>query len=271
MPAYSGVLLASCAEINGGREAGQTDCQRELSLLERPNTVPSMAIDLPGIELLSLCEAHEGPVDLLLTDVVMPQMGGRHLSDYILELRPATRVLFMSGHTDDTIAHHGVLESGIRLLPKPFTPDVLARRVRQVLDKDKSKTGAHARIGPAARILVVEDEDTVRVALTRALQDAGYQVVGVSELATAKARLSDNPRFDVMLLDLSLSDGSGGELYEWLETVHPKLAKRTLLVTGGATTPEDQLFLTNHRGGKIEKPFDVPVLINAVARIVALL
>jgi CheY-like chemotaxis protein len=91
-----------------------------------------------GGEALRLCGQHGGAIDLLLTDVVMPTMGGRELADRIASLLPETKVLFMSGYTDDAIAHHGVLEPGTALLQKPFTPEALCRRVRDVLDHERA-------------------------------------------------------------------------------------------------------------------------------------
>lgn len=88
-----------------------------------------------GEEALRISGQHEGAVQLLLTDVVMPQMSGRHLAEQLASLRPQTKVLFMSGYTDDAIVHHGVLEPGMDFLQKPFTPESLARKVREVLDK----------------------------------------------------------------------------------------------------------------------------------------
>ena len=74
------------------------------------------------------------PVDLLLTDVAMPGMGGQLLSDAACALRPGLRVLFMSGYTDDADVRRGLSDRTIDFLPKPFSPGVLAARVRQVLD-----------------------------------------------------------------------------------------------------------------------------------------
>ncbi|MBI5240195.1 MAG: PAS domain S-box protein [Elusimicrobia bacterium] len=73
-------------------------------------------------------------VDLLLTDVIMPDMNGRELARHAAKVQPGIRVLYFSGYTDDVISRHGVLEPGIALLQKPFTPEVLAQKVREALD-----------------------------------------------------------------------------------------------------------------------------------------
>jgi two-component system cell cycle sensor histidine kinase/response regulator CckA len=86
-------------------------------------------------DALLLCERHPGAIDLLLTDVVMPQMSGAELAKRVAVTRPDTKVLCMSGYTDDSIVRHGVLESGMAFLQKPFTPESLTRKVRLVLDE----------------------------------------------------------------------------------------------------------------------------------------
>lgn len=88
----------------------------------------------PG-EAILLCETHSGPVDLLITDVVMPAMNGMELKKRITDSRPGIRALFMSGYTSDIIAHRGVLAEGAHFIQKPFSVDGLSRKVREVLDE----------------------------------------------------------------------------------------------------------------------------------------
>jgi signal transduction histidine kinase/ActR/RegA family two-component response regulator len=87
-----------------------------------------------GVEALKLSRDFAGDIALLLTDVVMPHMNGRELAQRLSRLRPQTKVLYMSGYTDNAIVHNGILDKGIAFIQKPVTPDMLARRVRQVLD-----------------------------------------------------------------------------------------------------------------------------------------
>ena len=90
-------------------------------------------------EAIGISKKHSGPIELLLTDVVMPKMDGKVLSERIKVLRHDVQVLYMSGYTDDAIIHHGVLDPGANLLEKPFTAEALATKVREVLANGRSK------------------------------------------------------------------------------------------------------------------------------------
>ena len=88
-----------------------------------------------GKEALRVAQECFGEINLLLTDVVMPRMGGKEVADRLKTLRPSVKVLFISGFPDEAIAHHGVLTPGIAFLQKPFSPAALAQKVREVLDR----------------------------------------------------------------------------------------------------------------------------------------
>ncbi len=87
-----------------------------------------------GLEALELCEIHEGPIHLMVTDVVMPVMNGRQLFERVTEKRSDIRTLFISGYTGTSVFHNGVLERDTAFLEKPFTPAALVVKVREVLD-----------------------------------------------------------------------------------------------------------------------------------------
>jgi signal transduction histidine kinase/CheY-like chemotaxis protein len=87
-----------------------------------------------GAEALRIVASHDGPIDLVATDVVMPEMSGSQLVAEVLKARPGIRVLFMSGYTDDEVMRRGVIDGQTAFLQKPFTPDMLAHKVRDVLD-----------------------------------------------------------------------------------------------------------------------------------------
>jgi signal transduction histidine kinase len=88
-----------------------------------------------GQEGLRVAQNHKGmPLDLVITDVIMPRMGGRVMAEWLKATFPDLKVIFTSGYTDDAIVQHGVLEAGVDFLPKPYTPSSLAHKVREVLD-----------------------------------------------------------------------------------------------------------------------------------------
>ncbi len=100
-------------------------------LMERGYTV----LEAPqGLDAFLISAEYDGPIHLLLTDVVMPKMSGRELAETLISLRPGIKVLYMSGYTDNAIVRHGVLIEGTNYIQKPFALESLARKVREVLD-----------------------------------------------------------------------------------------------------------------------------------------
>jgi len=89
-----------------------------------------------GEEALLVCERCKGPIHLMLVDVIMPGMSGSELAKASKPLYPEVKILYMSGYTDEAIVRHGVLEKGVNYIQKPFTLEGLARKVREVLDKE---------------------------------------------------------------------------------------------------------------------------------------
>ena len=111
-----------------------TQLQRLTSrILERYNYRVLQASS--GDEALKVSQKHEGPINLILADVIMPGMNVREMAESIQSRRKETKTLYMSGHMDDTISHYGILEPGINFLQKPYTPEGLVRKIREVLDK----------------------------------------------------------------------------------------------------------------------------------------
>jgi DNA-binding response OmpR family regulator len=89
-----------------------------------------------GDAAVRISEEHEGDIALLLTDVILPGMNGSKVASRIQALRKKIKVLYMSGYTDNALAHHGVLDPGVELLAKPFSSAELLRNVRRVIDSD---------------------------------------------------------------------------------------------------------------------------------------
>ncbi len=86
-----------------------------------------------GMDAIQICQQHEGPIHLLLTDVMMPEMNGQNLAELVTVLRPHTRVLYMSGTPDDALVALFDRTPSTAFIRKPFTPDALARKAREVL------------------------------------------------------------------------------------------------------------------------------------------
>ena len=138
---------ASPAAERSPRAAAPTGGTETILLVEDEDGVRELARDIlrssgytvlegrNGAEGLLLGERHQGALDLLLTDVVMPRMSGRELAERMVSLRPELSVLYMSGYTDDAVIRHGVLGSDTAFLQKPFTPAALVQRVRETLDQ----------------------------------------------------------------------------------------------------------------------------------------
>ena len=135
--------VVEAAAVPRGRETvllvEDEDVVRDLSKEILETFGYSVLVAANGREGLRISEEFGGPIDLVITDVIMPQMGGREMADGLRITRPATRVLFMSGFTDDVIMHHRVLDERVSFLQKPFSPEALAIKAREILDQATSQ------------------------------------------------------------------------------------------------------------------------------------
>jgi two-component system, cell cycle sensor histidine kinase and response regulator CckA len=95
-------------------------------------------VEAPGAEeALRWAERHQGPIHLLVTDVIMPGLSGRQLAERIGTMRPETKILFMSGYTGDIVIRYGLQEMGVEFIQKPFDAESLERKVRALLDEPR--------------------------------------------------------------------------------------------------------------------------------------
>lgn len=140
------VAAATTPEESGGDEQAEAPGSETILLVEDQTDVRTLARHMlqtrgyivieaaNGDEAIRLVENYSGEIDLLVSDVIMPGMGGRLLAEKIVAMRPGVKVLFVSGYTDDAVMRHGVQSSETNFLHKPFTSDSLCRKVRKVLD-----------------------------------------------------------------------------------------------------------------------------------------
>ncbi len=203
-------------------------------------------------EALQACR--QEPIDLLLTDVVMPRVSGRELADRLEKLQPGMKLLFMSGYADHVILAHGVLEAGVSFIQKPFSPEELAVKVGAVLGPPVT----------GARILVADDEAAVRRFLRAALEDAGYQV---TEAADGKQALlqAQEGQVDLVITDLVMP---GQEGMETIQALHRELPRVGIIAISGKFEGrflEMAQLLGAH--AVIGKPVSAELLLSAVTKV----
>nr|WP_247894085.1 response regulator [Azospirillum endophyticum] len=229
------------------------------------------------------------PIDLLFTDVVMPgPLRSPELARKAQERFPKLAVLFTSGYTQNAIVHGGRLDPGVELLSKPYTREVLARKIRQVLNGRKpertepaapsvppvplagsaaaSRAASDAGAGDAPTgsltILLVEDDVLIRMSVAEMLADLGHQVLEAGGVGEALDIAGADEAFDLLFTDLTLPDGRGEELAVELARRRPGLP---VVFASGRTGPDgSDVSAFGGRAVHLQKPYDLPALERAI-------
>ena len=160
-----------------------------------------------GLEALNLVREERLEPELVVTDVIMPDMSGGEMTDRLRRDRPDLKVLYMSGYTDDVIASHGVLEPGMHFIEKPFTERALATKVREALGA-KEPVEKAAAVPPVRQVLMIDDDEQFRELVRHFCTKRGHVFAGAESAAAALAVLAKQS-FDVLLVDLNIPGTSG--------------------------------------------------------------
>ena len=151
---------------------------------------------------IEICKQHTETIHLLVTDVVMPKMNGRQLAAELVKLRRGLKVLYMSGYTDNTLTHHGAVDSGVALLQKPIRPDTLLKKVREVMNVE------NANASEKKVVLLVDDDEILLELIAHDCANKGYEMVGVSTVSAALNEISKRA-FDVLVVDMNIPGTDG--------------------------------------------------------------
>jgi two-component system, cell cycle sensor histidine kinase and response regulator CckA len=205
-------------------------------------------------EALLLAERHPGPIHLLLTDIVMPGMSGCALADRLKQSRPILEIIFMSGYSEHATLNRQELESAGAYLAKPFSPEALASKVREVL-------------GPLRRggtILVADDESGIRSFVRNLLEGAGYQVLEAKNGREAAQRI-ETTEFDLLITDLAMSEQEGIETIQKLHHMRPGL--KIIAMSGQLAGTLLEATMVFGAMASIAKPLQPNELLDVVARV----
>ena len=173
-----------------------------------------------GSDAIQLADEYDGDIHLLLTDVVLPNMGGKEIAGRIALVRPETKVLFMSGYTGNVADERENLEPGVEFLQKPFTPDALCQKIGSLLSRSSS----------IRRVLVVDDDPSLRNLLAQTLEGAGFQTFTAEDGREARRRI-EAQQIDLVITDLAMPGEEGMELIRALRKEQPDVK---IVVMSGA-------------------------------------
>ncbi len=228
-------------------------------ILENAGYRVTLASD--GEQAIARLEAIGREIDLIVTDIVMPGHNGFAVARHAQAAAPQAAVVFATGYVDsESLSEQDVS----RLLWKPYTRDGLLRAAHRALvglEQRNGESSVSSMEARSARVLVVEDDELIQAALIRILEGEGYRTTRADGVATARAALESGDHFDAVLCDLTLKDGSGAELLDWMQQAHPELGQRTLVLTGGAVDNAGIALVDRLGVNVVHKPFDPTVVL----------
>jgi PAS domain S-box-containing protein len=207
-------------------------------------------------EALAIAASHSAPIHLLVADVMMPIMRGPELVLRVLRRHPETRVLYISGYSDDALVQEGVSGKGAAFLQKPFSPDRLAAKVKELLS-----TGP----GPA-RVLVVDDEEDVRRYLVDVLVNAGFETAEARNGREALSRLAASP-FELVITDLVMPEQEGMETIGEIRKRYPNV--RIVAISGAFAAKYLRMARFLGASRSLAKPVSPEQLVQTVRELLA--
>jgi CheY-like chemotaxis protein len=221
-----------------------------------------------GEDALQFIAGYDGRIDLLLTDVIMPGMNGRDLAVEVLIERPEIKVIFMSGYTDDVLANHGVLAEGITLINKPIKSNVLASKIREVLNSDLHKLqsqSAHEKL-KGLNILLADDNEDIRKLIKVFLEDYKCNI-DIAENGKAALEKFRPGRYDLVLMDMQMPVMDGLTATKEIRTREKETGteKTTIIaLTGNASEEKVNECLNAGCSNHLAKPIKREQLVNAL-------
>ena len=232
-------------------------------------TVIEAANGADAIRIASQCS---DPIDLLITDVVMPGMNGRELAELLLASRSRMRVLYVSGHTDDAIVHYSIHDHGMAFLQKPFTRDGLAKKIQEMLgasggttDRASWSLPMSADPGVGLRLLVIDDEAQNLGLIESALEQQGLEILTATDPEAGLA-LFQEERPEIVLLDLVMPKMNGMDLLEQIIASDP--GAEVILMTGHYSAESAVEAIRKGAADYLTKPLDVGALRDRVFALV---
>jgi two-component system, cell cycle sensor histidine kinase and response regulator CckA len=248
-------------QVAVSRAAGET-----ILLVEDDPSIRALAADVlreHGYNVMEAASAEEAlaagevlsSVDLLVTDVIMSGMNGQDLADRLIAAHPRTKVLYMSGYTENAMTRQGILDPGLNFLAKPFRPEELLNKASGVLAGKKT----------AAKILVVDDDAQVRSFLATLLEVDGFSVLQASNGKEAQARCRDT-RIGLVITDLVMPEQEGLETILAIRKNWPKIP---MIAISGAFGGAYLEFATKlGADAMFRKPFDAETILSEVRRLI---